>query len=96
MGLVAGPVQYPGVGVEGASPTVLAGFQGASTASRASRATWCISTMRRRLADREGAHHGGVVVAVGAGPLQGQLVLRVEMAPAGVVAAQQGAARPSR
>src|SRR3546814_6982199 len=46
---------------------------------------------RLRPADRQGAHHGGVVVAIGAGPLQGELVRVVEVAPTGVVAAQQRA-----
>ena len=43
------------------------------------------------LAHRQGAHHGGVIVAVGAGPLQRQLVDRVHAAHAGGGAEQEGA-----
>ncbi len=42
-----------------------------------------------RLANHDRAHHGGMIVGVGAGPFERQLVVCIELAAAGLVAAKQ-------
>ena len=71
------PIGVPGLSLASqASSSVLGGFRHGAL-------------MRGRAADDEGAHQAGVVLAIDAGEFQGELVLRIQHAPAGFVAAEQ-------
>ena len=91
MRLVAGGVERAGVGVEGLAERPSGPERVLHGEQRVAGHLVHLDLARRRPADAEGAHHAGVVVAVDAGPFQGQLIVRVQVPAPAVVAAQERA-----